>query len=404
MKLETLLAPISKEDFLNQYWEKQPLHIPRDDPEYFAELLSLARLDYLLGYAAAAKVVKLTSRKDGKNADTAQLKGAPGRLAKIYERFYQGATIILDGVNELWEPVAHLCAQLVKDLEMDSVVNLYVTPRNSEGFDFHWDDHDVMVFQIAGEKHWFLNDSGPLLPQKPEDPQLESQVGLDPSAPSRELTLKPGDFLYLPRGTWHRAKALDGASMHLTVGFVTRTWEHLLCGAMAGLAEKHMPLRKTLPIGWQQNPERIAAGRAACRTALADLLEPSHLGDTLELFSKDFVESLPVLPDGHFPRLDREHEIGPRTVLTKRSGSLLVIRREAEQVRMFFPGFSQTGPEKLGWAFEFMKSASDFAVEDIPGWFSLKEKILLVKHLLRKGFLTVVAASEAKDGATTAIT
>ncbi len=403
MKLETLLAPVSKAAFLGEYWEKQPLHVSRDDADYFADLLSLARLDELLGYAAAAKTVKLTSRKDGKNADTAHLKGAANRLAKIYDRFYQGATIILDGVHELWEPVARLSDQLVRDLEMDTLVNLYVTPRGAEGFDFHWDDHDVMVLQLAGNKRWFLNDSGPRLPRATEEPELVSQVGLDPSTPSRELELQPGDLLYLPRGTWHRARALESASMHLTLGFVSRTWEHLLCGAVAGLAERNRPLRKTLPIGWHRDPDLIEATIEPCRSALADLLEPSHLEDALQLMGKGFIESLPVLPDGHFPRLDRIDEIGPETVLNKRAGSILLIRQEAEQVQLFFPGFSQTGPDKLGWAFEFMKSATNFAVRDIPGWFSLKEKILLVKHLVRKGFLTIVEPAAMEEDAAASI-
>ena len=38
--LEWLISPVAKEDFFEQYWEKRPLVVKRDQSNYFNSLLS----------------------------------------------------------------------------------------------------------------------------------------------------------------------------------------------------------------------------------------------------------------------------------------------------------------------------------------------------------------------------
>ena len=49
MNLGELIAPISQDDFIDQYWESETLFVSRNDPSYFASLFSLKDLDHLVG-------------------------------------------------------------------------------------------------------------------------------------------------------------------------------------------------------------------------------------------------------------------------------------------------------------------------------------------------------------------
>ncbi len=46
--LEKLLQPLSIERFFAEYWEKQPLYLPRRAPDYYAGLLTQRDLESLI--------------------------------------------------------------------------------------------------------------------------------------------------------------------------------------------------------------------------------------------------------------------------------------------------------------------------------------------------------------------
>ena len=58
--------------------------------------------------------------------------------------------------------------------------------------------------------------------------------------------LEEGDLLYLPRGWWHEAAALDGPSLHLTFGVYRRTGLDLLDALRGELRESEV-FREDLP-------------------------------------------------------------------------------------------------------------------------------------------------------------
>ena len=85
-------------------------------------------------------------------------------------------------------------------------------PPSARGFAVHHDTHDVFVLQVSGVKRWRIY-----------DPVVELPLGRQrwsggAGEPVEELTLEPGDTLYLPRGWPHEAVAQDADSLHLTIG------------------------------------------------------------------------------------------------------------------------------------------------------------------------------------------
>lgn len=98
--------------------------------------------------------------------------------------------------------------------------NLYITPPGSQGLCCHYDDRCVFVCQLSGTKEWTLFPPLPnaTLPRLYEPRESPSPVYLE-RAEKIEFTLKPGDFLYLPRGWYHEARTSESTfSVHVTFG------------------------------------------------------------------------------------------------------------------------------------------------------------------------------------------
>ncbi|MFI8405152.1 cupin domain-containing protein [Streptomyces sp. NPDC085463] len=186
--------------------------------------------------------------------------------AELHQRLAEGASLVLDAVDELHEPVTDLAAALEQHLRTRVQVNAYASWTPTEGFGVHWDDHDVLVVQIAGAKRWRLFGPTRVKPMyqdvaAPEPP---------PQTPLAELVLTAGDVLYLPRGWWHAVTADQGEpSLHLTCGMTPHTGADLIAFATDRLRAS-ITVRSDLPL--HADPETQAAYLAVLRKELDALL------------------------------------------------------------------------------------------------------------------------------------
>ena len=166
----------------------------------------------------------------------------PGRIA---EEMWAGASIVGQALQRTWPPVRDLCRGLAEELGHRVQANAYLSPPDAEGFDLHYDTHDVFVLQVEGTKHWTVHEPADALPHR-------RGRGAPPPAfgePVWSGTLEPGDCLYLPRGFGHQARTSDAASLHLTVGVLAFTWRHVLRLLADVLPEEDVDLRRALPVG-----------------------------------------------------------------------------------------------------------------------------------------------------------
>ena len=132
-------------------------------------------------------------------------------------RLRDGATLILDSANELSPSLQRLCADLAVAFACPCQANMYACWGTTQGFDVHWDDHDVFVIQVEGAKRWALYGSTRASPTRRDESEH-----VRPQTPLQDIVLEPGDILYLPRGYWHAAVGLGGPTMHLTVGLTRK--------------------------------------------------------------------------------------------------------------------------------------------------------------------------------------
>lgn len=65
-----------------------------------------------------------------------------------------GCTLVLDELD-VFDPTLEVTCRALQWWSHEIVqANAYLTTGEADGFDLHWDDHDVLVVQLAGAKDW----------------------------------------------------------------------------------------------------------------------------------------------------------------------------------------------------------------------------------------------------------
>ena len=258
--LETRLTNLSREEFARDVWARAALLTHRASD--FSDLFSADDVDELIS-RRGLRTPFLRVAKDGATLPDSSFTSSGGVGATISDQlddtalwrgFADGATLVLQALQRTWQPVADFSAKLSTELGHPVQANAYVTPPQNQGFDDHYDVHDVFVLQIEGTKLWLVHEpvhSDPL----PDQPWTDHRSAVAQAAkgkPYIDTVLEPGDVLYLPRGWLHGAQAQGEVSIHLTLGIHSWTRyalaEQLARSALAVLREDPQ-MRQTLPLG-----------------------------------------------------------------------------------------------------------------------------------------------------------
>jgi hypothetical protein len=226
MRLEHLLSPLTVDEFLTNFWGQTFKHVP-GVPDKFSHLFPWRHLNEALEqHRLDFPRIRLT--RDGErlqpgsyisHSNPGQKRVAVPRLRyeKLTQELNSGATLVLDAVDELYEPLRALAEALELFFHERIQINSYASWRTSRGFDLHWDDHDVFILQVTGRKHWKIHGMTRAYPLA-GDPKEPKPTG----PPVWDQILEAGDLLYIPRGFWHVAYPLDEPTLHLTVGVHNR--------------------------------------------------------------------------------------------------------------------------------------------------------------------------------------
>lgn len=296
--------------FADTTWAREPLLRPSADPAGFADLLSAGAVDELLS-ERGLRTPFLRVAKAGSTLATRDFTAPGGVGAGIADQvsddrltalFADGSTIVLQALHRVWPPVVAFCQQLAADLGHPVQANAYVTPPQNQGFDDHYDVHDVFVLQVAGRKKWSIH--APVHPSPLRDqPWTDRREAVRSAAqqpPVIETVLEPGDTLYLPRGYLHSATALGGVTIHLTLG--VHSWtrfavaEELVAATLRRLADDE-EARGSLPLGTDLGADQVDVDvvTTLLREALASI-DPSEVADRLQRRRRDAQRAAPLGP------------------------------------------------------------------------------------------------------------
>jgi hypothetical protein len=130
-------------------------------------------------------------------------------------------SFVINDLHKYWKPVRNYARALAAETNAPSIsCNMYITPAGlARGFETHMDWMDVIVLQVSGEKTWSVFDEAMINLVPPDQKKKPTSKDLLKNT-FRNVILRPGDALYIPRGYLHNATSLeDGdASLHLTFG------------------------------------------------------------------------------------------------------------------------------------------------------------------------------------------
>ena len=227
-RLDALLAPVGKDAFLRDYLGKKPLHI-QGTPERVADVMSVTMLDGLINTASIWTPSSLRMVLDrGPIAEADYCSPALNQTGstvlrpdpeKVGSWIGRGASLVLNDVDDLTPGMKAVSTALQARTGGKAQGNLYFSRRERQAFSPHFDTHDVFALHCAGEKVWRIYRTKEPWPiAHPACQKTNEAMDRDKGELLMEVTLKPGDLLYLPRGQYHDALAVTDGVIHIAFG------------------------------------------------------------------------------------------------------------------------------------------------------------------------------------------
>ncbi len=373
------------EVFFADIYEQRAIVARHDDPARFSGLLSLASVDRIVaeldlqrGMLMMTDTSRRIEEREYVMEDDAVDRGAVARL------YQGGATVILNQLQQSDGPMAALCRSLERVFSCHVQTNTYLTPPSAQGFRTHYDNHDVFVIQIEGEKTWRLHDRPVEAPYRGEP----FEPGIHPvGEPVETFVLKAGDCAYVPRGLMHDAATSgDQPSLHITCGLIVRTWADFVLEAVSEVCLKDPAFRRSLPPGFARpdfDRHRLAPDFAELMTRLADLARPEN---ALDLAIHQFISTREpdvsgALTSAHAPLA--ESYVARPSIWHLEDDEI----DGAAALRLVAPGGDQlfTGPDRQG--LERALSGRAF----VPADLGLAEADSIIRRLVAAGLITATA-------------
>jgi lysine-specific demethylase/histidyl-hydroxylase NO66 len=380
--------------FVRDHWAKAPLLRRGAGPDGFDDLLSLDDVDRILA-TTSPRTPAFRMVKDGKplppSAYTKSGRMGSVPLAdladpgKIFDQFHAGATIVLQSLQRYWPPLTELSRQLELFFTHPVQVNAYLTPPASRGLGVHHDTHDVFVLQVHGRKLWQVWDAAvpfPLAHQKQLPPGAESPT----EAPQVDAELAPGDCLYVPRGFRHAARTAETASLHLTVGMLTRNWNDLL-REVVELATEEAWFRESLPVGFANDPATLEGSLADRVEELRRFLDKVDLAKVADRAGRRFWANRPPPLEGQLRALLSLDELDDATVVRRRPGAAARLRVAGGRLELLLGDRTLTMPATLEPAVRQVLDADELTPGELAGHLDGPSRLVLVRRLVREGLL-----------------
>lgn len=357
-----LIGPERVADFFARIYESEALVVHHQQPRRFEGLLTIDAVDRLVtsidlreGQLDLADASRRLMRSDYMDAAGYVDRGA------VADHHRGGATIILQQAHQLEPSLGRLCRGLEHVFSAHVQTNLYLTPPNAQGFKTHYDNHCVLVLQIAGEKAWRLYEKPVDTPFRGE----EFELGKHESGElKQEFVLNAGDCAYVPRGLMHDAMTSGTEpSLHVTVGLITRTWADLMLEAVSEVALRTPSLRKSLPAGYARADLDRDAARASLRTLAETVARQVQLDPALDLLADSFIRSRAA--DNRFAVRDAANPVASTDKFRAQPYTPHRIAEDGDKLVLIAPGGDLDFPAERRAALERALSGAPFTPADL---------------------------------------
>lgn len=219
---ESLVYPLSPEAFFARVWQKEAMAIEAPPDPTLAIIDTDEFLEILFEAGVGIENIRYTHPAEPgfeRNLDAFFRQKAawraPPTLGELAGQI-AGGTLVFNMIAARSPRARAWCGEVFKATKCAIEANAYFgASEGASAFGAHFDNDDVFVIQLEGQKDWLVWD-------KPERGGGLEHVDCQPPAspPDHIVRLSRGDTLYLPKRRWHWPQTVSGGpSLHLTVQF-----------------------------------------------------------------------------------------------------------------------------------------------------------------------------------------
>lgn len=368
------------EHFLSALWAREPFLHEAGGSDNFDDLAALDDLDHMVA-SLGLRGSSLRMVRDGKTLAVSSYTTPAGSksrtidpqvdAAAVYERFAEGATIVLESLHRYWRPLTEFCRDLELSLGHRLQVNAYITPPGSQGFDVHRDGHDVFVLQVSGSKHWTVFERD------------------DDEAVLIDRDIQRGEVLYIPAGFPHAAAAGTTASAHLTVGILTHD-SIIIVREIAKLAEEETIFKERLSTGVTTDPDALRRSVVSHTEELKAWLDKVDVDDLTARVARKVMSTHQPMLRGQLRQLALLQTIDADTEVARRPGAVCVLFAGDTALRVLLADRELSMPLAARDAMQEMAGRERLRVRDLHPYLTPDSAVVLVRRLVREGLLEVL--------------
>jgi len=357
---------MSTADFITQFWDKGCALLVKGRKNNFFENVITELHDLNLGLLLSETPSPTTYIWLPKENGIIQQIGveSPDVAEKMY---ILGSSLYFRGPQELTD---HMIKTFFKDFEIGigstfpdtgdvrGELEVFFT-RKWHVTEWHTDKQDNITFQLRGTKTWELR-NGPLYPAADATPfnrnfsaddlgvqlklhKAEQHDGFkidDDRVADEIVTLEPGDFMYFPKGMWHRVSCETDHAVSLNISMSPLSFQEFLSTTVRGLCSVQPSTRSCLTgagLGYAEALVRAETALCDLRNMLnsssaRDFLPPASMhpgSQSQEFFISSEGKITPEIPTW---TLDFIPQIEPKTRLRKNPLSVILSNEEIATV------------------------------------------------------------------------
>lgn len=384
-----VLNPIGENLFFSDYFEKKILHISRNKKGFFDSLLTINDIDeYIANQELFYPDVLIKNKIKQKEFqpwafELNKFPTIPIDKERLYQELSQGETLILNSLQKKIPKFNQYITETANRWGVRLSANIYITPAQNQGLDWHCDYHDVLVFQIEGSKKWNLVDETPSLIDRNVISNLDDKKDF---TKCKEILLNEGDTLYIPRGIYHMASSENNNSTHITLGITSLKINSIF--------------EAFLKDSFQQREFRYSFNKINNEKSKAELLEEIkvYAKDYFQKLNEEDLSTLWEEQQNKLPQVDhvgRLKQILKKDIIQATSKVYLnplidyKLKIEDKLISIYLSGKTLKFPLFLKPFIESICQKKPIKINETEGKFSEKHKIELVQKFVGEGILLV---------------
>jgi lysine-specific demethylase/histidyl-hydroxylase NO66 len=399
--LAMLFAPTSGSEFLERYFENEPLHVERNDPNYFREIYDIGEVessmvvgayefDRFCLIKAGTPQVSTDEMTIERRYPRARHSGrGPRRVLDprtVLAHFDQGYSLLIKDAALFSARLQKCVNRVQRRLGFYVQTNVYFTPPKAQGFDVHHDTHDTLIMQIEGTKTWRIYD--PVVKLPVETQPFSKEVHGKHLTLNRQVTLAPGDTLYVPHGFPHEAASGEDRSLHVTLALCPVRVIDVLESMLDLAAVTDVELRRSLPPGWQTDPTFAARFATMIAERLPAAFPAAHVVPAADGVLRDLFAVTRADAGGNFDQLEHFLTPAPTCVIALRDDTPYRFRQSRTAVEVFVAGKSVAFPANCGPVLEALERGP-LPLAEIDAALPATIGRQLIKALLLEGLIDV---------------